>query len=86
MKDYSTSSRFGALPITIIHTICSFLGLGILILITKNGFLSLIIYGVIDSFVILKISGKYIDKHCINTDISKCKNCHNWNCTRDIKK
>ncbi|MDD3999973.1 MAG: hypothetical protein PHX62_03665 [Bacilli bacterium] len=85
-RDYSNSNRFGALPVHIPFLLNGLILLPLLLTITKNGLLTLIILGFIDSFLGLRWSGKYLNKNCVNKDLGKCKKCHNWNCTRPIPK
>lgn len=87
MKDYSKSSIFGPFPILIGYLINSILILPILFIIGSNNlFIIFLILGFTESFIMLPLTGKYLDKHCKNNNIEKCKKCHNWNCTRLSKK
>jgi len=48
----------------------------------NNIFFILLFMGFIDSFIGLPTIGCYLNKHCSNNDLEKCKKCSNWNCHR----
>lgn len=87
-KDYSKRNLINAYGINLPHNICNLISILVSIpflLIFNNLFIGLFILGFVYSFIGLSIAGKMLDKNCTNKDIEKCKNCMNWDCTRNIK-
>lgn len=83
-KDYSNATLFGSFINYLVLIFNLFITIPILIIFfnINNVFVCLLILGFIDSFILIPIVGKILNKNCLNNDIEKCKKCNNWNCTR----